>query len=109
EDAAALGPGVAVVPNGVDTRQFAATPLPDAHHLVFTGSLYCLPNIDGAQWFCREVLPRVRDAVTDVSVDIVGRDPTPEVRDLDRLPGVAVHADVPSVTPYLEQARVAVV
>jgi glycosyltransferase involved in cell wall biosynthesis len=67
------------------------------------------PNVDGVTWFCRDVLPLVRAAVPDVRFDIVGSEPVPEVRALAALPGVAVHADVPSVVPWLEQARVAVV
>ena len=55
------------------------------------------------------MLPRVRAHVPDVSLDIVGREPLPEVEALARLAGVSVHADVPSVVPWLEQARVAVV
>src|SRR5207302_4004164 len=89
--------------------RFQPAPLADAPTLVFTGTLSWGPNIDGLTWFCTDVLPLVRARVPDVRLDIVGREPLPEVEALARLAGVSVHADVPSVVPWLEQARVAVV
>lgn len=109
EDAAALGRGAVVIPNGVDTDRFRPTPLPASPTLVFTGTLSWQPNVDGITWFCREVLPLVRAKVPDARLDVVGREPLPEVAALARLDGVAVHPDVPSVVPWLENARVALV
>ena len=109
EDAARLDRRAVVVPNGVDTARFVPTPLPASPHLVFTGTLSWWPNVEGLTWFCAEVLPVVRARVPDVRLDIVGRAPLPEVRALARLPGVEVHADVPSVVPWIEQARAAIV
>jgi len=108
-DAAAIGGKAVVVANGVDTASFRPTPLAHAPVLVFTGTLSWWPNIDGLEWFCGEVLPLVRAAVPEARLDIVGRQPLPDVQRLDRLQGVAVHADVPSVVPWLERARAAIV
>ena len=109
EDARVLGPGVAVVPNGVDIQRFSQMPLPSEPRLVFSGTLDYGPNVDGVLWFCRDVLPRLRRLVPEVTLDVVGRRPVAEVRGLGAQPGIAVHADVPSVIPYLEAARAAVV
>jgi glycosyltransferase involved in cell wall biosynthesis len=100
-DARLLGGDVVVVPNGVDTARFRPTPLPPEPLVVFTGTLSWAPNIDGLTWFCRQVLPLVQAQVPDVRLDIVGRAPLPEVDALARLPGVALHADVPTVVPWL--------
>ncbi len=109
-DAAALeSSGTLVVPNGVDVARFRPRPQVAEPRIVFTGALYTAPNIDGARWFCHEVLPLVRRDVPDARVDLVGARPTPEVRALHGLPGVTLHADVPDVAPYLAAARVAVV
>jgi glycosyltransferase involved in cell wall biosynthesis len=116
EDAATLrrlqpdaGEKLALVPNGVDRARFRATPIPDEPRVLFPGTLAYPPNVDGARWFCTEVLPRVREAVPQVEVDLVGRDPAPEVLKLGALPNVSIHADVPSMVPYFEAARVVVV
>lgn len=98
-----------VVPNGVDLDRFQVTPVPAAARILFPGTLSYGPNVDGASWFCREVLPRVREAAPDVELDIVGRDAVPEVLELGRLPGVRVHSDVPSMGPHFSAARVVVV
>ena len=110
-DAAALGDPatVLVVPNGVDLGRFRPRPQVAEPRIVFTGALYTAPNIDGSQWFCREVLPRIRRELPEARVDVVGARPTRQVRALDGLPGVSVHADVTDVGPFLEAARVAVV
>lgn len=103
------GGRIAVVPNGVDPSGFRVTPVPANRQILFPGTLGYLPNVDGARWFCTEVLPRVRAAVPDATVELVGRSPVAEVLDLAHLPGVVVHADVPSMPPYFEAARLVVV
>ncbi|MEY2433569.1 MAG: polysaccharide biosynthesis protein PslH [Acidimicrobiaceae bacterium] len=108
DDAALLDGDPLVVPNGVDLQRFAPSPVPSNPSIVFTGHLAYLPNVDGVTWFCREVLPRVREQVPAAHVDIVGRIPVADVRDLAG-PAVDVHADVETVAPYLASSRVAVI
>jgi polysaccharide biosynthesis protein PslH len=115
EDAADLGVTegdrhrLMVVPNGVDASRFPGSPLPGEPRLVFTGTLDFLPNAEGIAWFVSSVLPLVRAEVPGVTLDLVGRRPPVEVRALDSIDGVRVHADVAEVAPYLARARVAVV
>jgi glycosyltransferase involved in cell wall biosynthesis len=57
-----------------------------------------------------DVLPLVRSQISEVSLTIVGRDPTPTVRELAaRVHGVTVTGTVPDVRPYLERAALVVV
>jgi glycosyltransferase involved in cell wall biosynthesis len=109
DDGAALPGPAHVVPNGVDLGRFPFTDLPANHKLVLTATLGYLPNVDGAVWFARQVMPALLAAVPDAELTIVGRAATADVLALDRLPGVTVVGEVPSVVPYLEAARVAVV
>ncbi len=111
EDAAALDGGgrVLVVPNGTDLERYQPTPVPQNHRIVFVGAMYTTPNVDGARWFCQAVLPLIRRQEPDVEVDLVGARPVAGVRALEELGRVTVHADVASIAPYLEAARVAVV
>lgn len=104
----ARGP-VIVAPNGVDLSRFRRAPIPRRPGLVMTATLDYLPNVDGALWFAKEVLPLIRAQGVDVEFDLVGRNPTAEVMALGGLDGVTIHPDVPDVAPFLARARVAVV
>jgi polysaccharide biosynthesis protein PslH len=67
------------------------------------------PNIEGVYWFVHQVWPGLKQQVPDLRFVIVGRDPTPRVRELAGQPGVSVTGSVPDVRPYLAAASVAVV
>jgi glycosyltransferase involved in cell wall biosynthesis len=117
EDAAALAAlageaaarRLAVVPNGVDVKAFTPTPVPREPRVLFPGRLAFEPNVDAVRWFCAEIWPAIRTAVPEATLVIAGRSPHPEVRALERLPGVSVQADVPSMVPHFRAARVVVV
>lgn len=72
--------------------------------LVFTGTMDYRPNVEAVSWFAREVMPLLDDA----EFHIVGANPAPAVRALERLRGVHVTGTVPDVRPYLAHAAVAV-
>lgn len=109
DDAAALPGQVVVAPNGVDVDAFTPAPLPTEPRVVFTGSLAYLPNVDGIRWFCDDVVPGLRDLAPSFELEVVGREPTPEVRALDALANVRVVGAVPDIAAHLHRARVAVV
>jgi glycosyltransferase involved in cell wall biosynthesis len=109
DDARLLGNRAEVVPNGVDTQHFRRSHLPINHRIVLTGAFYTSPNIDGAEWFAGQVLPKVQERVPDAILELVGRDPVPRVLDLGTIPGVRVYPNVREIVPYVEAARLAVV
>ena len=95
------------VPNGVDLDYFKpsdCSPNEFAEACVFVGALDYRANIDGLEWFCREVWPRVRSQHSDMPLVIVGRNPTTAVRRLAEADGVRLIGEVPDVRPYLAQA-----
>jgi len=51
--------------------------------ILFVGGFGHPPNIDGALWFVREVLPVIRETHPDVPVVLAGSNPTDEVRALE--------------------------
>jgi glycosyltransferase involved in cell wall biosynthesis len=75
--------------------------------LLFVGSFMHEPNVDAAVRLARDVFPRLRDAFPDLVLELVGHAVPAEVRALAG-PRVAVHGDVPDVTPYLGRAAVVV-
>ena len=93
----------AEIPNAVEAPP--ATAPTSGGRLLFVGDLSYVPNVDAAIRLCDEILP----AVPSGTATIVGARPAAAVRALADRPGVDVHADVESVTPYYAAADVAVV
>lgn len=91
------------IPNAVEAPPAAAAT--SGLRLLFVGDLGYTPNVDAAIRLCDEILP----AVPGATATIVGARPPAVVRALAARPGVEVHADVESVSPYYAAADVAVV
>ncbi len=102
---------VSSIPTGVNTEVFTVSDPAKRKDgsIVFLGSMDWMPNIDGVRWFVREVLPAVRQEVPHATVNVVGRNPAPEILALAELDGVTVSGTVPDVRPYLNEASVFVV
>jgi len=104
------GARITVIPNGVDPEEFfPQETVAEPNSLVFTASFTYPPNTEAMVYFCRDVLPRIRAAIPEARLSIVGQRPGPEVEALGRLPGVEVTGRVPDVRPYLARAAVVVV
>jgi glycosyltransferase involved in cell wall biosynthesis len=101
---------VYIVPNGVDSRFFASPGNSrDPGTLLFFGTLSYGPNVEGLAWFCRQVLPRVRESDPDVTLEVVGLHPPSAVTDLEQLPGVHITGFVPDIRCKLWSAALCVV
>ena len=100
-----------VVANGVDVEGMrAATGLTaERKRVLFVGSMDYHPNIEGVQFFCREVWPEIRRRRPELRFTIVGSKPVEAVRALAQQEGVEVTGTVESVAPYYGEAAVVVV
>jgi Glycosyltransferase len=101
---------ITVVPTGVDTSTYRmeaqsgqANPL-----VMFLGSMDWPANIDGVEWFCSAVWPRIQDAVPEACFQVVGRKPPARIQRLASA-SVEIVGGVASVLPYLAQAPVFIV
>lgn len=101
---------ISVVPTGVDLSKYQYDPdaRPSGPLVVFTGSMDWAPNIDGVEFFCNEIWPRVLAKVPAARFRIVGRDPQPRVKALASK-NVEVTGTVPSIVDHLREAAVFVV
>lgn len=101
---------ISVVPTGVDLEQCqpSSPPVTQNPLVMFVGSMDWDANIDGAEFFCNQVWPRVRAAVPAARFRIVGRSPHPRVQKLVS-ESVEVTGTVPSVIEHLKEATVVVV
>ncbi len=100
-----------VIRNGVDFKYFS---LPSEAQrikpiIVFNAAMDYFPNVDGALFFCKEILPRIHHMMPQAQFLIVGRNPGSSLRRMaDHLPQVQVTGTVPDVRPYLSDAMVMV-
>ena len=79
--------------------------------LLSIGTLFWPPNVDGAQWFCRDVLPIIKTAVPDVCFHLVGARPNKEIYALAQNDPahVRVFGSVPDVRPFAQNCGAFVV
>jgi polysaccharide biosynthesis protein PslH len=103
---------VRLAANGVDCAAYegiAAGRLqaaPRSPTIVYVGSLSWTPNVLAARFLAVAVLPAVRARFPAARLQVVGRNPTAEALELQRLPGVTVVGNVPDIRPHLLEASV---
>jgi glycosyltransferase involved in cell wall biosynthesis len=111
---AMLAPGtltrLRVVPTGVDTSYYHPNGArPSGPELVFTGSMDWFPNEDAILHFLDAILPKIRAAVPETTLSVVGRTPSARLRQAVEAAGGHVTGTVPDVRPYVGNASVYVV
>lgn len=105
---------VEVIENGVTPPKLEEAQTPPAEiralqpYAVFVGTMNYRPNVDAVIHFAEEIFPLLRQSHSQLRFLVVGRDPTPAVQKLARLPGVIVTGPVPDVHRYVAGADVAV-
>ncbi len=89
------------------------TPLADRRGIVFIGNFRHPPNVQAAEYLCREIAPRLNDELLERHpLYIVGNGMTPGICKCNLGPpraGVKLVGWVPSVIPYLENCRISVI
>ena len=100
-----------IIPTGVDVDFFQPRhEQEESNSLVFTGSMDWLPNEDGILYFIEQVLPRIREQIPDVSLQVVGRKPSTRLKELaTREKNVRVTGWVEDIRPYLARSAVCIV
>lgn len=102
KEAARMPGDVRVIANGVDPSREPLDVRPDPDVVVFVGMFSWGPNVDGAEWLVREVVPLLPPSM---KVRLVGRNPDRRVRELSG-PRVEVTGEVPDTWPYVSEASV---
>jgi len=91
------------IPTGVDTDYYA--PRKDhvkKNSLVFTGSMDWLPNEDAIIFFAREILGRVKRKIPDITLTVVGRNPSRRLlQEVEHHPEINVVGWVSDTRPYI--------
>jgi len=101
---------ITVVPTGVDLSQFhpSSTRKDEKPLVAFVGAMDWEPNIDGAEYFCSEIWPKIRARVPNAIFRLVGRNPDRRVQRLAS-ESVEITGRVPSVVEHLWEAAAVVV
>ena len=107
---------VHVIPNGVDSAYFSPAAARERAGsadsrpptVTFTGDMSYFPNEEAAIFFAKKTWPSIRLAAPSARFLIVGRNPSPKVRELQKIAGIEVTGWVPDVRPYLAQTWVSV-
>ena len=102
---------VSHIPTGVDVEYFRRPdqPSPKAD-LIFLGSMDWMPNIDGVEYFVREILPLIRKSLPQCTLAVAGRAPSAATLALAKHdPRIQVTGTIPDVRPWLWGAKVSIV
>lgn len=102
---------ISVLPNGVDLQYFHPNvDCPrDSETLIFSGKMSYHANISMAKYLVQEIMPRIWKSRPAVRLYIVGKDPTPPIKEMMQNPLITVTGTVDDIRPFLWRATVAVV
>ncbi|MCY4464903.1 MAG: glycosyltransferase [Chloroflexi bacterium] len=104
------GAPIYVLSNGITVDDYRPpdSSLRERWQLVFSGKMDYRPNVDAIEWFCAEIMPRVRENLPQTRLCIVGRNPHARILALAD-ENTRVTGWVESVQPYLHAAALYIV
>jgi glycosyltransferase involved in cell wall biosynthesis len=101
-----------VVPNALRLpEQLPATKPGTVFKLLFVGALDYLPNEEAVRWLLGTIWPLIRQALgpQETQLTVVGRNPPTWLQQAAAQSGIALHGNVPDMTPYYLQAHAVLV
>jgi glycosyltransferase involved in cell wall biosynthesis len=100
---------VRVIPNGVDTAEFAPYPTKDRHVLLFIGGVAYPPNADAVLYYLKEIHPTLKNQITGLVIKIIGATPQwLQQKGFGNDASIEGLGFVQSVGPYLDRAEVGI-
>ena len=98
---------VEVLSNIHRVRPTGGKPHAERRDLVFIGGWQHPPNADAIEWIAGEILPRLREALPDICVHLLGDMPAAVRTRFAAVPGLAVHGRVEALEPWLDRCLAA--
>jgi polysaccharide biosynthesis protein PslH len=98
---------VAVVPNGIDLREFAPADATATTDILFSGLMSYYPNEQGVRWFLDSVFPTVRRLVPSARLVVAGAAPPSWLRRVAN-ESIEVTGPVADMRPYLNRVGVVI-
>jgi hypothetical protein len=84
-----------------------AVPFAEREGIMFVGGYRHPPNVDAALFYCREIVPRLRERLPGVASYLIGSNPPPALAKLQG-DGVEVLGYVPEIEPWFDKCRLSV-
>jgi glycosyltransferase involved in cell wall biosynthesis len=111
EEASGQSLEATVIPIAIDTDEVVEVHrCSEADHILHIGTMFWPPNIDGILWFLREIFPLIKAQRPQITFDVVGAKPPPEIIAYSsNSSGVNVTGYVMDPTAYYEATGVMVV
>jgi len=101
---------VYVLPNGVDVSYFSPADITsDDPSLVFVSSMSGEPTVSNVLWFYNNVFQKIKEKSPNIKLYLVGKNPAPEIRELEKDSNVIVTGTVDDVRPYVYNATIVVI
>ena len=100
-----------IIPIAIDTEaEQVIKRQPDAMDIVYVGTMYWPPNIDGVLWFSREIFPLIQAQVPQARFVVVGARPPGEVIELGQQnPNIIISGYVPDLNKVLSHSALMVI
>ncbi len=73
---------ITIIPNGVDTGYFKPVTKEKKYELLFTGNMNYIPNVIGAEFLVRKVLPELKKKYPQIKVMLAGANPCYRIKSL---------------------------
>jgi len=102
---------ISVLPNGVDLEYFhpSAEFQRDPETIIFSGKMSYHANTSMVKYLVAEIMPRIWKVRPATRLYIVGKDPTADIKELQKNPRIVVTGTVDDIRPFLWMATVSVV
>lgn len=96
---------IVVIPNGVDTDFFRPEKKEKTFDIVFTGNMAYPPNVNGAEYLVKRIMPIVWEQNPDTRLVIAGASPAARVRELSS-GKVTITGWVEDIREYYTSSRI---
>jgi glycosyltransferase involved in cell wall biosynthesis len=71
--------------------------------ILFLGSLFHYPNLDGLMWFCNEIWPKIITKMPGTKLDIVGHIVDPDdINNIEKFQSIEYHGFVKDIDPFIK-------
>lgn len=105
---------VSVIPNSINVFNYSMVPeleekILENKIILFCGHLSYNPNVDGIEWFIKEVFPLILHKEPAVKLHIVGLNPKDEILKYSNGKSIFVFPNVSSVVKYYEECSLCIV